>query len=291
MKPLLTPPGPELVTAPGATVGTAARRTRAPIGVQAVRVLLIAATASVIATWLWAWDGVQAYAWPGVDNDLTERALAYLLILAPAVPVNLIAAIRPARSYLAAAAALAAVQVLLLFTPSAMPLGDTMSDGATSVGIRHLYTVGPLLFAGVWIATTAKTRAWLTTAPRPRRAFGLEAAVWSLALAAAFYTGTEVRDWTRTAAAPAAPAGEYAEPGTWAALEQAVTETTDAIPDFPGDLRLHLVHLAAEGLMWQELFQMYSMPGPARARLVSLMEELAREWGGGPSRTGLAKEA
>ncbi|HET8692630.1 MAG TPA: TetR/AcrR family transcriptional regulator [Steroidobacteraceae bacterium] len=57
------------------------------------------------------------------------------------------------------------------------------------------------------------------------------------------------------------------------------------------DLRLHLVHLAAEGLMWQELFQMYSMPGPARARLVSLMEELAREWGGGPSRTGLAKEA
>lgn len=46
------------------------------------------------------------------------------------------------------------------------------------------------------------------------------------------------------------------------------------------DLRLHLVHLAAEGLMWQELFQMYQMPAPARARLVALMEELAREWGG-----------
>lgn len=43
------------------------------------------------------------------------------------------------------------------------------------------------------------------------------------------------------------------------------------------DLRLHLVHLAAEGLMWQELFQMYQMPAPARARLVALMEELARE--------------
>ena len=47
------------------------------------------------------------------------------------------------------------------------------------------------------------------------------------------------------------------------------------------DLRLHLVHLAAEGLMWQELFQMYSMPAPARARLVALMEELARRWGAG----------
>ncbi|MBX3704331.1 MAG: TetR family transcriptional regulator [Steroidobacteraceae bacterium] len=45
------------------------------------------------------------------------------------------------------------------------------------------------------------------------------------------------------------------------------------------DLRLQLVHLAAEGLMWQELFQMYSMPAPARAKLVALMEELAREWG------------
>jgi hypothetical protein len=32
--------------------------------------------------------------------------------------------------------------------------------------------------------------------------------------------------------------------------------------------------------MWQELFQMYSMPAPARAKLVALMEELAREWGG-----------
>jgi len=57
------------------------------------------------------------------------------------------------------------------------------------------------------------------------------------------------------------------------------------------DLRLHLVHLAAEGLMWQELFQMYSMPSPARARLVALMEELARQWGGGQSPGKLAKEA
>lgn len=234
MKPLLTTLDP--VATPQETTETAAART--PAGVQILRLLLLAATASVIATWLWAWHGVQAYAWPGVDNDLTERGLAYLLILAPAVPVNLIAAIRLARGgarhYLAAAAALAVVQILLLFTPSAMPLADTMSDGATSVGIRHLYTVGPLLFTGLWIATTTKTRAWLGTAPRPRRAFGLEAAVWCLALAAALYTGTEVRDWTHTAAAPAAPAGEYAETGTWAALEQAVTETTDAIPDFLG---------------------------------------------------------
>ena len=57
------------------------------------------------------------------------------------------------------------------------------------------------------------------------------------------------------------------------------------------DLRLHLVHLAAEGLMWQELFQMYSMPAPARAKLVALMEELAREWGTQPATKRIAKEA
>ncbi|MGQ0384295.1 MAG: TetR/AcrR family transcriptional regulator [Gammaproteobacteria bacterium] len=62
------------------------------------------------------------------------------------------------------------------------------------------------------------------------------------------------------------------------------------------DLRLQLVHLAAEGLMWQELFQMYQMPAPARAKLVALMEELARQWGGaqsanGPSTRKVAKEA
>jgi AcrR family transcriptional regulator len=57
------------------------------------------------------------------------------------------------------------------------------------------------------------------------------------------------------------------------------------------DLRLHLIHLAAEGLMWQELFQMYSMPGPARTRLVALMQELARQWGAGQSPKKIAKEA
>ncbi len=43
--------------------------------------------------------------------------------------------------------------------------------------------------------------------------------------------------------------------------------------------------------MWQELFQMYSMPGTARARLVSLMEELARHWGTGQEPKKIAKEA
>ena len=57
------------------------------------------------------------------------------------------------------------------------------------------------------------------------------------------------------------------------------------------DLRQHLVHLAAEGLMWQELFQMYSMPGAARARLVALMESLARQWGVGQPTGKVAKEA
>ena len=57
------------------------------------------------------------------------------------------------------------------------------------------------------------------------------------------------------------------------------------------DLRLHLVHLAAEGLMWQELFQMYAMPAAARARLVALMEDLARQGGAGQTQKKTAKEA
>lgn len=248
-------------------------RARAPKSVQILRLLLLAATAATAATWLWAWQGVQAYAWPGIDNGLTERGLAYLLILAPAVPVNVIAAIRLARGgrrarlYLAAAATLAAVQTMLLLTPSAMPLAEAMSDGSSNVGIRHLIAIGPLLFTGLWLATTAEARAWLGTADdarttlvaipnarnglaavlrprsrlfgfdtgsRTRRLFGLEAAVWCLALAGALAMGTEVRQWAAAATEPLAAAGEYREPGTWAGLEQAVTETTDAIPGFPG---------------------------------------------------------
>lgn len=44
------------------------------------------------------------------------------------------------------------------------------------------------------------------------------------------------------------------------------------------DLRMHLLHLAVEGLMWQELFQLFALPPSARKRLVRLMEQLAREW-------------
>ncbi|MFC3491791.1 hypothetical protein [Glycomyces rhizosphaerae] len=235
MKPLLSPPGLDPTPAETAVPFTPARP---PASVQVLRFLLLAATAFTILTWAWAWQGVQAYAWPGVDNGLAERGLAYLLILAPAVPVNLVAAIgltRGARHYLAAAAALAAVQVVLLLTPSAMPLTDAMSDGTNAVGIRHLVTVGPLLLAGIWIATATKAREWLGTTPKPRSRFLIvEAAVWCLALALAFNTGAEVRQWTQTAAEPAAPDGEYDEAGTWASLELAVTETTDAIPSFPG---------------------------------------------------------
>lgn len=45
------------------------------------------------------------------------------------------------------------------------------------------------------------------------------------------------------------------------------------------DLRMHLLHLAVEGLVWQELLHVFSMPEPARRRLVELMEQLARDWG------------
>jgi hypothetical protein len=36
---------------------------------------------------------------------------------------------------------------------------------------------------------------------------------------------------------------------------------------------------------------MYTMPAPARARLVALMEQLARQWGDAPSSKKTAKEA
>ena len=44
------------------------------------------------------------------------------------------------------------------------------------------------------------------------------------------------------------------------------------------DLRMQLLQLAVEGLVWRELMQVFSMPAPARRRLVELMEQLAREW-------------
>jgi hypothetical protein len=243
MKPLLTPTGPDAPTALSGSAETEVSRTRArpPKRVQALRLVLLAATVAVCATWLDAWEGVQAYAWPGIDNGLTERGLSYLLILAPGVPVNLLAAIslarggRRAQHYLAAAGTIAVVQIVLLLTPSAMPLADTMSDGATSVCFRHLVISGPTLVLGIWIVATTKTREWLGATPKPRRRlFVLEAAVWCLAIACVFTMGTEVRQWTHAAVEPLAPSGEYTEPGTWAALERAVTETTDAIPDFAG---------------------------------------------------------
>lgn len=45
------------------------------------------------------------------------------------------------------------------------------------------------------------------------------------------------------------------------------------------DLRLQLLRLAAEGLMWRELFQLYSMPKPVQERLINMMKGLARQWG------------
>lgn len=243
MIPLLTTPAPDPTTVASGMAETATPRTpaRPPKSVRALRLVLLAATAAVILTWTWAWQGVQAYAWPGVDNGLTERGLAYLLIFAPAIPVNLLAAVhltrggRRAQRYLAASGALAVAQVVLLLTPSAMPLAQAMSDGSNAVGIRYLVTIGPLLFAGIWIATAPKTREWLGTTTKPRRRLLiLEAAVWCLALALALSTGSEVRQWAHTASETGFSHGEYTEAGTWASLELAVTETTDAIPSFPG---------------------------------------------------------
>jgi hypothetical protein len=243
MNPLLTLPD----TAPTA-VGSGRARPRPPVSVRALQLLLLAEGATVVWIWLWTWRGVQAYAWPGVDNALDERGLSYLLILAPAIPVNLLASIwlgrggRRARLYLAAAGGLAAVQLVLLLTPSAMPVREAMSDGATAVGTRFLLTVVPIVFMGALFAATARARTWLGGGPdrAGRRLAGVEAAVWCLALALAVGTGTEVRQWAEAAAQPEEPRGEHTEDGTWARLESAVADTTEAIPAFSGFAARHL---------------------------------------------------
>ncbi|MCD0445493.1 hypothetical protein LO763_17920 [Glycomyces sp. A-F 0318] len=239
MRPLLTPPRVEAAPTEAAP---ARARPRPPLGVQALRGLLLAEAAAVVWIWLWTWRGVQAYAWPGVDNGLDERGLSYLLILAPAIPVNLLAAVRLGRGgrraqlYLAAAGGLAAVQLVLLLTPSAMPVREAMSDGAAAVGTRFLFTVVPIAFAGALLAATARARAWLGAGPdrTGRRLAGLEAAVWCLALALAAGTGTEVHRWAEAASQPGAAVGDHTEDGTWARLEGAVADTTEAIPAFSG---------------------------------------------------------
>lgn len=232
MNPLLT--YPDVATAP---IEAARARASVPTSAQALQALLLAATAAVAWIWLWTWHGVQAYAWPGVDNGLAERGLAYLLILAPAVPVNLLAAIRLGRGgrraqlYLAAAGALALVQAMLLLTPAALPAS---AIGAAAVGHRFLIVMGPLLFIGVMIATTAPARAWLDAPAPARRLAGVETMVWIFALALAVGTGTEVHQWAGAAAETNEPEGAFTEDGTWERLEQTVTETTDAIPAFTG---------------------------------------------------------
>ncbi|HEX2143085.1 MAG TPA: hypothetical protein VHG10_01130 [Glycomyces sp.] len=241
MKPLLTHPAVENAPNEAAPFEAAPRPRTAPVGARALQGLLVVATTALVAIWLWTWHGVQAYAWPGIDNGLAERGLSYLLILAPAVPVNLLAAIwlgrggRRAQLYLAAAGALALVQATLLLTPAAMP-GESMSAGSTAVGVRYIATMGPLLFAAASIASSDRVRTWLGADParaRPRLV-GIETAVWCLALALALGTGTEMRQWAQAAAKPEAAQAEYTEDGTWARLEQAVTDTTDAFPAFSG---------------------------------------------------------
>lgn len=230
MNPLLTLP--RIATAP---LQAAPARPAMPVAARALQAVLLAATTAVVGVWLWTWHGVQAYAWPGVDNGLAERGLAYLLVLAPSVPVNLLAAIwlgrggRRAQLYLAAAGALTFAQASLLLTPAALP-----GDGQAAVGIRFLVTMGPIVFAGAWIATTARVRAWLGAAAPTRSLVRVETAVWGLALALAAGTGAEVHQWARAAAAPGAPTGAFIEAGTWERLEQTVAETADAIPAFTG---------------------------------------------------------
>ncbi|GAB3236663.1 hypothetical protein GCM10027447_35140 [Glycomyces halotolerans] len=223
--------------------------TSPPMRVQALRLLLLAQTAIVVWLWTWAWRAVQAHAWVGggVETDLLERGLSYLMVLAPAVPVNLLAAWwlgaggRRARLYLAAAGALTAVQQILLLIP--VDPGRSMAAGAV-----FALTVGPVAFAGLAIAVTGEAKAWLGGEREPRRGrvIGLETAVWTMAAILAVGVAADVHRWVGAASQTGPPVGEFDESDLWPRMEEAVTNAAVSQAEFPG-FESRLVEVTACG--------------------------------------------
>lgn len=208
-----------------------------PWQVQALRLTLLAQTAITAALGVLVWRGLQSFAWTdgGVETDLFERGMSYLLLLAPTLPVNLLAVGwlarggHRARLYLAGAGVLVAVQQILLLTP-------LDPGGSLVAGAAFALTVGPVAFAGLALAATRRAKDWLREGPAPsaRRVLGVEGLAWALTAVLALGTAASVDRWVAAATATGPPIGEYDESDVWARMEGAVTNTAAGIDAFPG---------------------------------------------------------
>ncbi|WP_100448191.1 hypothetical protein [Glycomyces xiaoerkulensis] len=209
---------------------------RPPRRVQALRLLLAAQTVLVAALWLWTWRALQGQAWAGgVETELFERGMSYLVTLAPALPVNLLAVYWlgkggfRARLYLTGAAVLAAVQQILLLVP--------VDPGrSVAAGVLFALTVGPVAFAAVAIAATAESQRWLRTEHEPARPhlLSVESLTWGASVILGFGVAVSVGDWVTASTETGPPVGEHDESDVWARIEAAVTTTAVAHQGFPG---------------------------------------------------------
>lgn len=211
---------------------------RPPWRVQALRLTLLAQTALTAWLWLFVWRGLQSFAWigGGVETDLLERSLSYLLVLAPTVPVNLLAVLwlarggHRARLYLVGAGVLVAVQQILLLTP-------IDPGGSIAAGAIFALTVGPVAFTALALALTRAAKDWLRE-DRPqaaRRVIGVESLVWGLTAVLALGIASSVDRWVAASAETGPPTGEYDESDVWERMEQAVAAADlDAFPGLRG---------------------------------------------------------
>jgi hypothetical protein len=212
-------------------------RLRPPRRVQILRLALLTQAAITVALWLGVWRSLKTFAWAGggVETDLLERSLSYLLVLAPAVPVHVLAAFwlgrggHRARLYLACSGVLVAVQQVLLLSP-------IDPGGSLAPGLAFALTVGPPAFASLALAMTPETKAWLREAgPRStRRVAGIEGVAWCMTAFLVLGVASSVDRWVAASTETGPPVGEHDESDVWARMESAVTATAASPEPFPG---------------------------------------------------------
>ncbi|WP_026924868.1 hypothetical protein [Glycomyces arizonensis] len=204
---------------------------------QTLRLVLLAQTALTAYLWVWVWRGLQSFAWMngGVETDLLDRSLSYLIVLVPSIPVNLLAVVwlarggHRARLYLACAGVLVAVQQILLLTP-------LDPGGSIAAGLEFFVAVGPPAFAGLALAMTPRAKRWLRE-DRPRtarRVASVEGLAWGLAAVLAVGVAASMDRWVTASTETGPPVGEYDESDVWARMEAAVTATLTSADTFPG---------------------------------------------------------
>ncbi|GAB3645236.1 hypothetical protein [Glycomyces tarimensis] len=218
-------------------MGTPSPKTRPPKRVQILRTALLVQTAMVVALWLWVWRALQGYAWVGggVETNLFERGLSYLLVLAPTIPVNLLAIVwlgrggRRSQLYLVTAGVLVSVQQILLLTP--------VDPGRSiAAGVIFALFIGPVAFAALALAMTDKSKRWLHRAePRPvQRLVAADSLCWAMGSILAVSVTFSMGEWVEASTETGPPVGEYDESDVWPRMEEAVTGSAVSLEGFPG---------------------------------------------------------